>query len=302
MYHRPVMLRASLEGLNIKPEGVYVDATFGGGGHSRAILDQLTGGRLFAFDQDEAAERNVPDDPRITFLNHNFRHMGQFLRYYGMEKIDGILADLGVSSHQFDSAERGFSTRFPGPLDMRMDQNSGLSAREVINTYDTESLARLFRLYGELRGAYRIAATIEKSRSDSEITTTEQLQQIVMPHAPKGRENKFFAQVFQALRIEVNQELDALQELLNQSIDSLATGGRLVIISYHSLEDRLVKNVFRAGNVQGVVEKDFFGNPIVPFLPVGKSKTPDPEETLVNPRSRSARLRVAERTPHVGFG
>lgn len=302
MYHRPVMLRASLEGLNINPEGVYVDATFGGGGHSRAILDQLTGGRLFAFDQDEAAERNVPDDPRITFLNHNFRHMGQFLRYYGMEKIDGILADLGVSSHQFDSAERGFSTRFPGPLDMRMDQNSGLSAREVINTYDTESLARLFRLYGELRGAYRIAATIEKSRSDSEITTTEQLQQIVMPHAPKGRENKFFAQVFQALRIEVNQELDALQELLNQSIDSLATGGRLVIISYHSLEDRLVKNVFRAGNVQGVVEKDFFGNPIVPFLPVGKSKTPDPEETLVNPRSRSARLRVAERTPHVGFG
>jgi 16S rRNA (cytosine1402-N4)-methyltransferase len=296
MYHSPVMLEASVDGLSVRPDGVYADVTFGGGGHSRAILGRLTSGRLYAFDQDREAERNLPDDDRIVFLNHNFRFMTNFLKLYGALPVDGIIADLGVSSHQFDQPGRGFSIRTDGPLDMRMDLAAGLTASVVVNEYEPQRLAELFRLYGELRHAHQIAALIDRERKRGPVETTGHLMKTLASMAPRAKENKFFAQVFQALRIEVNQELDALKELLEQSVGALKPGGRLVIISYHSLEDRLVKNFMRAGNFSGEVKKDFFGNPVRPFTVTGKSQSPGEAETSVNPRARSARLRVAEKT------
>ncbi len=295
MYHRPVMLDEAIEGLSVKPGGIYVDATFGGGGHAREILSRLGDGRLLAFDQDKEAESNVPDDSRITFLNHNFRYMRNFLKLYACLPIDGIIADLGVSSHQFDKASRGFSTRFAGPLDMRMDLSSTVTAREVVNGYDRQDLVELFFLYGELKQAGKIANIIETHRRDHAIETTDQLIDILSVLAPRGKENKFFAQVFQALRIAVNNELDALKEMLVQCPDVLKQGGRLVVISYHSLEDRLVKNFIRAGNFLGEVEKDFFGNPLNPMAAVGKSLAAGDREVHDNPRARSARLRIAEK-------
>ncbi len=295
MYHKPVLLEQAVKKLSVKPDGVYVDATFGGGGHSRAILDRLQEGKLFGFDQDREAEKNVPDDQRFIFLNHNFRYMRNFLKLYGVTEVDGILADLGVSSHQIDEAERGFSTRFEGPLDMRMNQLATVSAKEVINEYEQEKLARVFYFFGELKNARKIAGIIEKERQEKKIETTADLMAILKKVAPRGKENKFFAQVFQALRIEVNQELEALKEFLEQSNDLLKPGGRLAVISYHSLEDRLVKNFMRSGNFKGEVEKDFFGNPLTPLEPVGKQETAAPQEINENPRARSARLRIAEK-------
>jgi 16S rRNA (cytosine1402-N4)-methyltransferase len=294
-YHDPVLVLASVEGLNISPGGRYVDATFGGGGHSALILKKLGKGKLIAFDHDKDAEANVPDDERILFLNQNFRYMRNFLKLYGQLPVDGILADLGVSSHQFDQAERGFSTRFDGPLDMRMNREGGLTAREIVNEYPADKLADLFYLYGELRNAYKIAGAIERQRKSGPIDSTGQLTGLLARLAPRGKENKFFAQVFQALRIEVNQELDALKEFLEQSADVLRPGGRLVVISYHSLEDRLVKHFMKSGNFRGEIEKDFFGNPLTPMVPVGKTIMPDQEEMDRNSRARSARLRIAEK-------
>jgi 16S rRNA (cytosine1402-N4)-methyltransferase len=294
-YHDPVLVKASVEGLNISPGGRYVDATFGGGGHSALILKKLGNGKLIGFDHDKDAEANVPDDERILFLNQNFRYMRNFLKLYGQLPVDGILADLGVSSHQFDQAERGFSTRFDGPLDMRMNRESGLTAREIVNEYPADKLADLFYLYGELRNAYKIAGAIERQRKSEPIDSTGQLTGLLARLAPRGKENKFFAQVFQALRIEVNQELEALKEFLEQSADVLRPGGRLVVISYHSLEDRLVKHFMKSGNFRGEIEKDFFGNPLTPMVPVGKTIMPDQDEMDRNSRARSARLRIAEK-------
>lgn len=294
-YHKPVLLEASIEGLQVVPGSRYVDATFGGGGHSAAILERLGTGKLIAFDQDRDAETNVPDEPRVMFLNQNFRYLRNFLKLYSLIPVDGILADLGVSSHQFDQAQRGFSTRFEGPLDMRMNRDAKLTAREVINEYPPEKLADLFFLYGELRNAYKIARSIERHRKEGSIDTTLQLTGILEKLAPKGKENKFLAQVFQALRIEVNQELEALKEFLEQSADVLKPGGRLVVISYHSLEDRLVKHFMRSGNFRGEIEKDFFGNPLTPMFPVGKVIMPGEDDMEQNSRARSARLRIAEK-------
>lgn len=295
MYHMPVMLEAAIEGLSIKPGGIYIDATFGGGGHAKEILNRLGDGRLVAFDQDKEAERNVPDDSRITFLNHNFRYMENFLTLYSCLPVDGILADLGVSSYQLDEASRGFSTRYSGPLDMRMDKSSGITAREVVNIYEHNKLAEIFNIYGELRQAGKIARHIETYRLQKTIETTDELVKVLSTLAPRGKENKFFAQVFQALRIEVNHELESLKELLTQCPGMLKPGGRIVVISYHSLEDRLVKNFFRAGNFLGEVGKDFFGNPVTPLKPLGKSQVASNEEIIRNPRARSARLRIAEK-------
>jgi 16S rRNA (cytosine1402-N4)-methyltransferase len=294
-YHDPVLVQASVEGLNINPGGRYIDATFGGGGHSALILKKLGKGKLIAFDQDKDAEANVPDDERVLFLNQNFRYMKNFLKLYGQLPVDGILADLGVSSHQFDQAERGFSTRFDGPLDMRMNREGGLTAWEIVNEYPAEKLADLFYLFGELRNAYKIAGAIERQRRSERIDSTGQLTDLLARLAPRGKENKFFAQVFQALRIEVNQELEALKEFLEQSADVLRPGGRLVVISYHSLEDRLVKHFMKSGNFRGEIEKDFFGNPLTPMVPVGKTIMPDQDEMDRNSRARSARLRIAEK-------
>lgn len=294
-YHDPVLAETAVEGLNISPGGRYVDATFGGGGHSAIILKKLPQGKLIAFDQDKDAAANVPDDERILFLNQNFRYMRNFLKLYGQLPVDGILADLGVSSHQFDQAQRGFSTRFDGPLDMRMNLEAGLTARDVVNEYPTEKLADLFFLYGELRNAYKIAGAIDKQRKIEPIDTTTQLTALLTRLAPRGKENKFFAQVFQALRIEVNQELDALKEFLEQSNDVLKPKGRLVVISYHSLEDRLVKHFMKSGNFRGEIEKDFYGNPLTPMVPLGKTIMPEQEEMDRNNRARSARLRIAEK-------
>lgn len=294
-YHKPVLLEASIEGLQVTPGGKYVDATYGGGGHSSAILEKLEGGKLIAFDQDQDAAANVPDDPRVLFLNQNFRYLQNFLKLYGLLPVDGILADLGVSSHQFDQAERGFSTRFEGALDMRMNQEAVLTAREVINEYPVEKLADLFFLYGELRNANKIAGVIDRRRKGGSIETTSQLTGILEKLAPRGKENKFFAQVFQALRIEVNQELEALKEFLEQSAEALRPGGRLVVISYHSLEDRLVKHYMKAGNFRGEIDKDFYGNPLTPLIPVGKTIMPGEKELEQNSRARSARLRIAEK-------
>ena len=296
-YHLPVMLNECIEGLNIRPEGTYVDATFGGGGHSRAILSQLgENGRLIAFDQDADALANAIEDSRFKLLNENFRHMKSFLRLQGVRSVDGILADLGVSSHQFDVAERGFSTRFNGELDLRMDRRQEVTARELVNRMDEHELTRILRLYGELPNAYQMAKAICRARAEKEIETTFDLREAVKHHLPRGMENKYLAMLFQALRIEVNGELEALQEMLRQAAELLNPGGRIAVMSYHSLEDRIVKNFFRAGNFEGEIEKDFYGNPIVPLKPVSRKAIVAGEEELQrNPRSRSARLRVAEK-------
>ena len=296
-YHLPVMLNECIEGLNIRPDGTYVDATFGGGGHSRAILSQLgESGKLIAFDQDADALANAIEDSRFKLLNENFRHMKSFLRLQGVRSVDGILADLGVSSHQFDVAERGFSTRFNGELDLRMDRRQEVTARELVNRMDEHELTRILRLYGELPNAYQMAKAICRARAEKEIETTFDLREAVKHHLPRGMENKYLAMLFQALRIEVNGELEALQEMLRQAAELLNPGGRIAVMSYHSLEDRIVKNFFRAGNFEGEIEKDFYGNPIVPLKPVSRKAIVAGEEELQrNPRSRSARLRVAEK-------
>jgi len=294
-YHVPVMLKECIESLDIKPEGIYVDVTFGGGGHSREILNHLgEKGRLLAFDQDVDAQRNIPDDDRLTFIDQNFRYLKNYCRLYGAIPVDGILADLGVSSHQFDQPERGFSIRFDADLDMRMDQAGTLTAKEVVNTYSEEDLHRIFGMYGEIQNAKSLAKVIVTSRLNQPIGTIAELKEVIKKLIPKGKENKYLAQVFQALRIEVNQELEALQEFLTQSIEVLKPGGRLVIMSYHSLEDRLVKNFIAKGKFKGEVEKDFFGNEIKPLESVTrKAIVASDEEIKLNNRARSAKLRVA---------
>ena len=295
-YHVPVLLHEAIEGLNINPNGVYVDATFGGGGHSREVLKHLAlGGRLLAFDQDEDAARNAFTDKRFLFAQHNFRYLKNFLRYYELEQVDGILADLGVSSHHFDMPERGFSFRFDAPLDMRMNQASQLTAAKVLSDYSEENLLRILKTYGEVDKARKIAALLVKARTEKPIKTTFELVELLTPVVPQLQQNKVFAQVFQALRIEVNQELDVLIDFLNDAAQVLKPGGRLVVISYHSLEDRLVKNLIQKGNIEGKIEKDFYGNMSLVFNSIGKVVVPTPEELERNPRSRSAKMRIAEK-------
>lgn len=297
VYHIPALLRESVNGLNIKADGTYIDVTFGGGGHSRAILAELgASGRLLGFDQDLDAQANSLNDRRFTFVHSNFAFLKNFARYYDIESVDGIIADLGVSFHHFDSGSRGFSFRHDTVLDMRMNRSSSLDARTVLNTRDEEQLARLFYLYGELKQSRRIAAAIVKARSTGEITTTGQLLEIVRPMISRRHEKKELAQVFQALRIEVNNEIGALKSLLTQSLELLRPGGRLVVITYHSLEDRLVKNFMRSGNVEGRIEKDFYGRVNTPWKLVNnKVITASDDEVELNPRSRSAKLRIAEK-------
>ncbi len=295
-YHIPVLLNASIEALNINPNGVYVDVTFGGGGHSRELLTKLDNGKLYAFDQDPDAQANTPQDDRFTLIPQNFRFTQNFLRMYGVTEVDGILADLGVSSHQFDEAARGFSLRFDAPLDMRMGQQGGQTAAELVNTAEEAELATIFKRYGELPGAHRLARLICKTREESPIETTGQLVALAGRMAHPAKQQKYAAQVFQALRIAVNDELEALKALLEQSVNLLKPGGRLVVISYHSLEDRMVKHFMRAGNFDGEIEKDFYGNPLTPFKLISRSAiAPDQEEKERNSRARSARLRIAER-------
>lgn len=295
-YHNPVMLKESVDGLNIKEDGIYVDVTFGGGGHSNEILKRLgTDGKLVAFDQDVEALENSIDDERFTLINENFRYLKQFSKFYGILKVDGILADFGVSSHQFDKAERGFSTRFDADLDMRMNTNSELSAFEVVNSYEYDDLRKVLFQYGELRNADAMARTIVDERQKKQIKTTMRLKEVLRRFLPQSKEHKIIAQVYQAIRIEVNQELTAIEEFLQQSIDLLNVGGRISLISYHSLEDRLVKNFIRAGKFEGEAEKDFYGNINVPFKKVGKLVVPSKEEIVKNNRARSAKLRIAER-------
>ena len=295
-YHRPVLLDESVAGLAIREDGVYVDVTFGGGGHSREILNYLgPRGRLFAFDQDEDALANVPEDNRFQLIGANFRFIRQYLKFYGILKVDGILGDFGVSSHQFDQAERGFSTRMDAQLDMRMDQKAGVSAREVVNTYPPERLREILFRYGELKRAGAIAQAVVRARAQKPIESTGELNEILRPFLQRGREHKGLAQAYQAIRMEVNQELEAIKELLLQAVDLVRPGGRISLISYHSLEDRLVKRFIRTGKFEGEVEKDFYGNPLVPFKSVGKLVVPSAEEIDSNPRARSAKLRIAER-------
>ncbi len=290
------MLNACIEGLQINPEGTYADVTFGGGGHSRAILAKLTTGHLYAFDQDEDAAGNVIDDERFTFIPQNFSYFKNFIQLYHGAKIDGIIADLGVSSHQFDTPEKGFSTRFDGRLDMRMNQNNPVDAAQIVNSYDTEALAGVLRKYGELQNAYALAEEIVAARNAAPIETTTALREAVQGRLPKGKENKTLAQIFQALRIEVNQELEALTTFLTQCPDTLKQGGRLVVMSYHSLEDRLVKNFMKTGNADGKEKKDFFGNLLTPYkIITRKPIVPTDEEIMTNSRARSAKLRIAER-------
>ena len=296
MYHVPVLLEESIECLRIKPDGVYVDCTFGGGGHSRAILARLGNkGRLYGFDQDREAYRNTTDDERFTFVRGNFKYISNFLRYYGEDKVDGILADLGVSSHHFDEAERGFSYRFDGTLDMRMNREAPFTAEELINGYDEQALADILYLYGELRNARRIANAIVCRRQTKAIKTIFELTEVRRPFCTKGKEYKELAPIFQAIRIEVNAELDSLKTLLGRSVDLLRSGGRIAVISYHSLEDRLVKNFLKTGNFGGEPQKDFYGNPITPFANVSKAIVSNDGEIADNPRARSARLRYAEK-------
>ena len=296
MYHNPVMLDECIRGLNINPEGVYADVTFGGGGHSRAIMERLTTGHLYAFDQDEDAAANAFDDARFTFIPQNFKYLKNFIQLYHGGQIDGIIADLGVSSHQFDTPEKGFSTRFEGELDMRMSQTTPNDAATVVNTYDLGELSRILTLYGEVQQAHLVAADIVRARDLEPIVTTAQLKAAVQRRLPRGKENKMLAQIFQALRIEVNQELEALTALLTQCPDVLKPGGRLVVLSYHSLEDRLVKNFMKTGNAEGKEEKDFFGNLLTPYnLITRKPMVPSDEEIEGNSRARSAKLRIAER-------
>lgn len=297
MYHVPVMLSETLEGLCIKPDGVYVDATFGGGGHSRAILERLGAhGRLLGFDQDLDAAANALDDERFTFVRGNFRYLKNFLRYYGVEQVDGILADLGVSSHHFDDEQRGFSFRFDAALDMRMNRRATLTAADVLNTYDEARLADLFFFYGELRQARRIAGAVVAARAATPIFTVAQLLDVVRPFFPRERDKKEAAKVFQALRIEVNDEMGALRALLAQAADVLRPGGRLAVLTYHSLEDRLVKNFIKTGDCDGHGERDFYGKMVTPFVAVNnRVLTASAGEVADNPRARSAKLRVAER-------
>lgn len=295
-YHNPVLLQESVDGLDIKKDGVYVDVTFGGGGHSKEILKRLgEGGKLFAFDQDEDALQNAIDDERFQLINQNFRYLKQYLKFYGIRKVDGILADFGVSSHQFDEAERGFSTRFNADLDMRMNRSGALSAFEVVNDYPQEDLASVLFQYGELRNANAMAKTIVEAREQNPIKTTDDLKTVLKRFLPKMKENKILAQIYQAIRIEVNQEIEALKEFLEQVPEVLKEGGRLSMISYHSLEDRLVKRFIRDGRFEGEPEKDFYGNINVPLKKVGGLIVPSAEEITRNNRARSAKLRIAER-------
>ena len=295
-YHNPVLLQASVDGLNIKPDGIYVDVTFGGGGHSKEILKRLgPNGKLFAFDQDEDALANALPDERFTLINENFRFIKRFLRFYGVKSVDGILGDLGVSSHQFDVPERGFSTRFDAELDMRMSQKNDLNAYRVVNEYDDANLRRVFLDYGELKNAPALARTIIDAREEQPIKTTDELKEVLAKHLPERVRNKILAQIYQAIRIEVNQEMDVLKEFLEQSLEVLSPGGRLSVISYHSLEDRLVKRFMKNGMFEGEPERDFFGNFSVPFKTIGKLIVPDNAEIKENSRARSAKLRIAEK-------
>ena len=296
-YHVPVLLQESVDGLYIKPDGIYVDVTFGGGGHSREILNRLgKKGHLYSFDQDEDAENNILNDNRFTFVRSNFRYLRNWMRYYGVDQIDGLLADLGVSSHHFDDETRGFSFRFDAPLDMRMNKRSGMTAAEILNNYDEDQLADIFYIYGELKNARKIATAIIKARSVKAIETTADLLQATESLFQREREKKETAKLFQALRIEVNHEMDALKEMLSGAQAVLREGGRLSVITYHSLEDRIVKNIMKAGNAEGKVSQDFFGRIEAPFRQISnKVIIPDEEEQLRNPRSRSAKLRIAEK-------
>ena len=297
-YHVPVLLSETVDGLNVRPDGTYVDATFGGGGHSREILRRLGAkGRLYGFDQDADARNNVPEDERFTFVAANFRFLPNWMRYYDeIEGVDGVLADLGVSSHHFDAEERGFSFRFDAPLDMRMNVRGGNTAAQVLNTASEEQLTKVFQIYGELKNGRRLAAAVVKQRGERAFSTINDLLQVVQPLMPRDREKKDLAKVFQALRIEVNHEMDALEEMLQAALRVLRPGGRLSVLTYHSLEDRMVKNFMRSGNISGKVEQDFYGNRLSPLRPVNnKVIIPSEEEQLANPRSRSAKLRIAEK-------
>lgn len=295
-YHNPVLLLASVDGLNINPDGIYVDVTFGGGGHSKEILSRLgPNGKLFAFDQDEDALTNALLDERFTLINENFRFVKRFLRFYGVKSVDGILADLGVSSHQFDVPERGFSTRFDAELDMRMSQKNDLNAYRVVNEYDEANLKRVFLDYGELKNAPVLARTIVEAREVNPIKTTDELKEVLAKYLPERVRNKVLAQIYQAIRIEVNQEMDVLKEFIEQSLEILNPSGRLSVISYHSLEDRLVKRFIKNGMFEGEPERDFYGNFSVPFKTIGKLIVPDSAEIKINNRARSAKLRIAEK-------
>lgn len=296
IYHLPALLTESIAGLNLRPDGIYVDVTFGGGGHSRAILEHLTTGKLIAFDQDLDAAANIINDERLTFLNQNFRYLKNNLRYLGYDAIDGLIADLGVSFHQFDSHERGFSFRTDTGLDMRMNPKAPLKASDILQTYEEEQLANVFYRYGELTNSRKLAAAIVKARAQAPVVTVSDLTRALSGLVPANQENKFYARLFQSLRIEVNHEMEALTEMLEQALQLLKPGGRLVMITYHSLEDRLVKNYIRTGNFEGRNEKDFYGNQIVPFKAINhKVIVPDDNEIASNSRARSARLRVAEK-------
>lgn len=296
-YHIPVMLNECMEGLAIKPDGVYVDVTFGGGGHSKEILSRLgEKGTLYGFDQDADAENNIPEDDRFVFVRSNFRYLSNFMRFHGETEIDGLLADLGVSSHHFDDKDRGFSFRFQGMLDMRMNTRAGKTAADILNTYTEEALSTLFYLYGELKNSRKLASVIVRARETKPLVTTDEFLALITPYIGKDKEKKMLAQVFQALRIEVNDEMRALREMLQQAMHLLKPGGRLVVMTYHSLEDRLVKNFFKSGNFEGTISQDFFGNIQSPFRLINnKVITPSSEEVEVNPRSRSAKLRIAEK-------
>ena len=295
-YHTPVLLNESVEGLQIRPDGIYVDVTFGGGGHSSEIIKHIKTGKLVAFDQDDDALPNLIDDKRFVFVNHNFRFLKNFLKYHEIDKVDGLLADLGVSSHHFDDPERGFSFRFDGELDMRMNQSAKTSAKDVINNYEEAELSKVFWEYGELKNSRKLARVIVENRIQKEITSIKEFTDILMPFLPKHAEHKFLAKVFQALRIEVNREMEFLKDMLLQTVDVIKPGGRLVVITYHSLEDRIVKNFIRDGKFEGEVEKDFYGNVDVPFKAVNrKIIVPNDDEIKENNRARSAKLRIAER-------
>ncbi len=295
-YHVPVLLKQSVEGLVADPDGIYVDATFGGGGHSREIVSRLSPkGHLYGFDQDADTMNNIIPDDRFTFVYSNFRYMRNFMRWYGHDKVDGILADLGVSWHHFDDSTRGFSFRFEGPIDMRMNQKEGFKASDVLNDYPEERLAQLFWLYGELQNGRQLAQAIGRARKNCRMETVSQLMEAVRPVIGREREKKDTAKLFQALRMEVNHEVDALREMLESSVELLDKGGRLVVITYHSIEDRMVKNLMKSGNIEGDIKTDFYGNREMPFRTIGKPIIPDAQEQAVNPRSRSAKLRICER-------
>ena len=297
MYHKPVLLKESIQGLNIIEGGVYVDTTYGGGGHSKEIIKKIGKGSLIAFDQDSDALKNKIEDERLILIQQNFRYMRNFLKLYKAVPVNGILADLGISSHQIDDGERGFSVRFDAGLDLRMNRQKGMSAKEIVNGWPVREIRNILYRYGDLKNSGKVAAAIESFRNEREIETTTQLKEAISKCAPRGLENKFYARVFQALRIEVNDELSALKEMLKQSVDVLEKGGRIVVISYHSLEDRLVKNFFRTGNFEGKQEKDFYGNLITSLKPVNRKPiVPTEEEIKNNSRARSAKLRIAEKT------